>query len=343
MSIPEPVTLSGSPGSPYTRKMLAVLRYRRITYRFIAGSRGLEGFPQPKVRLLPTFYLPDEAGDLQAVTDSSPLIRRFETAFGPRKVIPQSPALAFLDNLIEDYGDEWMTKMMFHYRWYFADDVRKSATVLPNWMGKPLSGDELAAMGKMFSERQISRLRFVGSNDVTAATIEDSYKRLLAVLERHFSSHRFALGDRPGSGDFGMFGQLTQLAHFDPTPMAIASTTAPRVVAWTASMEDLSGLEPTPEDWFDPANLPTTVGDLLAEIGRVYAPLLIANAQGVMSGATEVETVIDGRKWIQQPFPYQAKCLNWLRQDYQALDDANRAIVDKALTGTGCEVLFQVG
>jgi len=112
------------------------------------------------------------------------------------------------------------------------------------------------------------------------------------------------------------------------------------VVAYAAAMEDLSGLEPTPEDWFDPAALPTTVGDLLTEIGRVYVPLLIANARGVMSGAESVETVIDGRKWVQQPFPYQAKCLNWLRQDYQALAPAHRATVDTALAGTGCEGLF---
>ena len=138
-----------------------------------------------------------------------------------------------------------------------------------------------------------------------------------------------------------MYGQLTQLAHFDPTPMALASSMAPRVVAWTASIEDLSGLEPQLEDWFDPSSLPTTVGDLLAEIGRVYAPLLIANARGVMSGAVEVETQIDGRKWIQQPFPYQAKCLTWLRQDYQALEAVDRATVDEALSGTGCEILFQ--
>ena len=53
-----------------------------------------------------------------------------------------------------------------------------------------------------------------------------------------------------------------------------------------------------------------------------------------------LETVIDGRKWVQQPFPYQAKCLNWLRQDYQALAPDRRAVVDKALAGTGCEVMF---
>ena len=340
MSIEQPVTLSGSPGSPYTRKMLAVLRYRRIAYRFIAGSRGLEGLPQPKVRLLPTFYLPDEAGELQAVTDSSPLIRRFETAFAPRKVIPDHPALAFLDSLIEDYGDEWMTKQMFHYRWHFQDDIDKSASVLPNWMGEPLADEALASLGKMFSERQIGRLRFVGSNEMTWETIEASYRRGIDILNRHFSSHRFLLGDRPGAGDFGVFGQLTQLAVFDPTPMALATKTAPRVVAWTGFVEDLSGLEPQASDWFDPSALPPTLIELLAEIGRVYAPLLIANAKAVMAGAAEVSATVDGRPWTQQPFPYQAKCLNWLRNDYQALDASHRALVDKALAGTGCEAMF---
>ncbi len=340
MSIDQPLTLSGSPGSPYTRKMLAVLRYRRIAYRFLAGSRRLTGLPAPKVRLLPTFYLPDEAGDLQAVTDSSPIIRRLERSFGARPVIPANPALAFIDALIEDYGDEWLTKCMFHYRWHYAADIRKSATVLPNWMDKPLSDDELAAMGKVFSERQIGRLRFVGSNDITADTIEHSYGRVLDILDRHFASHAFLLGARPGSGDFGVYGQMTQLAHFDPTPMALATESAPRVVAWVATMEDLSGLEPEGSDWLDPAALPATTRDLLCEIGRVYAPLLLANAQALQTGADRVETEIDGRQWVQHSFPYHAKCLNWLREDYRALTGTDRDAARAAMAGTGCEVLF---
>ena len=52
----------GSPGSPYTRKMLALLRYRRIPYRYLQGAQEAEGLPAPKVGLIPIFYFADEAG-----------------------------------------------------------------------------------------------------------------------------------------------------------------------------------------------------------------------------------------------------------------------------------------
>ena len=77
MPIPTPLTLLGAPGSPYTRKMVALLRYRRIPYRLIVGRHGENrDLPKPKVALLPTFYLPDSSGALEAVVDSTPLIRR---------------------------------------------------------------------------------------------------------------------------------------------------------------------------------------------------------------------------------------------------------------------------
>ena len=45
---PGVLTLCGVPGSPYTRKMLAVLRYRHIPYRLILGSQGAPGLPMAK-------------------------------------------------------------------------------------------------------------------------------------------------------------------------------------------------------------------------------------------------------------------------------------------------------
>ena len=42
----------------------------------------------------------------------------------------------------------------------------------------------------------------------------------------HLRQHRFLMGARPGASDFAVYGQLTQLAHFDPTPMALAVSLA---------------------------------------------------------------------------------------------------------------------
>lgn len=82
MSLPSPIQLIGLPPSPYTRKMISLLRYRRIPYSLIWGDPSAElearGIAAPKIGFLPTFLLPDEAGELQAVVDSTPIIRRLE-------------------------------------------------------------------------------------------------------------------------------------------------------------------------------------------------------------------------------------------------------------------------
>lgn len=332
--------LNGVPGSPYTRKMLALLRYRRIPYKLVLASHGAPGLPRPKVSLLPTFYFPGPDGELQPVTDSTPILLRLEKDHAERSVKPQSPALRFLDSLLEDYGDEWLTKAMFHYRWAYEADIRRAAAVLPAWRLSRTSDEALAAAGREIAERQIGRLRYVGSNEITGPVIEESYKRFVDLFEAHLRDYAFLLGERPGAADFAAFGQLTQLALFDPTPMAITAERAPRVMAWVMSVEDLCGVEPDSGDWFDPAALPATARALIAETGRVYAPLLVANARALRDGRETVETEIDGKRWVQQPFAYQAKCLGWLREEFAALPVAERNLVEAALAGTGWEPVF---
>ena len=115
---------------------------------------------------------------------------------------------------------------------------------------------------------------------------------------------------------------------------------APRVFAWVDLIEDLSGLEPGDDDWMKRDAIPDSIRALLAEVGRVYVPALLANAKALMAGAEKVETEIDGKPWVQQPFPYQGKCLQWLREKHGALSAADRKVVDATLAGTGCEKLF---
>ena len=338
---PETLVLVGAPGSPYSRKLRAVLRYRRIPFVWVqAGGAESRGLPKPRVELLPQLVVRGADGALEARVDSTPLIRELESRYPGRSVIPADPVVAYLDALIEDYADEWLTKAMFHYRWTYAADIAKAAAILPRWRRTDQAEGQAQAFGKAVAERQIGRLGVVGSNATTGPVIEQSYRRLLALLSARLEQSRFVLGARPGACDFALYGQLTQLAAFDPTPSDVALGLAPRVVAWVEVAEDLSGLEPGDADWIDRERIPDTLRALLGEIGRVYAPFLLANAAAQARGATLVECSIDGRPWKQQVFPYQAKCLHWLREGRAALAADDRRALDAVLEGTGCLALF---
>jgi len=337
-----PLTVVGAPGSPYTRKLRAAMRYRQIPHRFvIRNSKSDHDIPDVPVALIPVLVVPGEAGAAPtAAFDTTPLIRRLEALHSGRSVVPPDPGLAFIDALLEDYADEWVTKMMFHYRWAYQADIDKAGSILPRWSRVNVPEDAVSQFSKMITERQVGRLWVVGSNQTTGPVIEASYRRLLELLDAHLTQQPFLMGDRPGSSDFGMFGQLTQLVLFDPTPAALAIETAPRVYAWVEIVEDLSGLDVDESGWIARDAVPDTLRALLQEVGRVYAPFLLGNAAALASGAERVECEIDGAAWVQKPFPYQGKCLGWLRESHTALSPGDRAWVNQLLEGSGCEALF---
>ncbi len=343
MASHQPLRLIGNTPSPYTQKMLALLRYRRLPYAMIwdqveAVCEQL-GIDRPRPVLLPTFLF-EEQGETRAVCDSTPIIRRLEDMYPGRSVLPEDPALAFIDYLIEDFADEWCTKYMFHYRWYPEVDADNAGTVLPLCIDSTLPGDVHKQFKDVFSQRQIGRLYVVGSNDTTAPVIDASYRRFLAAMEVHLGNQKFMLGNRPGAGDFGLHGQLTQLVDFDPTPRAITHEVSPRTVGWVSRVYDLSGLEPEDQDWIALEDQPQSLRSLLQELGRVYAPAQLANARAVQAGEKNWEAEIDGATWTQQTFPYQAKCLKWTNERYQGLSEEDRSRVDAVLQGTGVEAML---
>lgn len=334
--------LMGAPGSPYTRKMVAYLRYRQIPYALHwGGMRGApEGYSEPKVRLLPTFYFHGADGETEAMVDSTPIIRRLETDYAARATLPVDPVLGFLNYLIEDYADEWMTKAMFHYRWAHEADAQNAGPLLVYWSMPMMPQSDAEAMADTFAKRQIERLYVVGSNAVTAETIEASYLRLLGVLDSLITKQGYVLGARPSSADFALYGQLTQLTIVEPTSATLAREQYQRVRAWVDRVEDLSGIRPEQGDWLDTDASGEELKPLLSEIGRVYTPFLLANAKAVMAGEDQFETEIDGRPWSQPTFPYQAKCLQWICGALAALSAEDQARARTLLEGTGCEPLL---
>ncbi|MBE7635656.1 glutathione S-transferase [Sneathiella sp. P13V-1] len=325
--------LLGSPGSPYTRKMLSVLRYRRVPYvvHWTMGTKKKEGYPDARVPLLPTFYFQDDNGEMEAVVDSTPIIRRLEDEYEGRSIIPADPRLSFLNDLLEDFADEWLTKIMFHFRWAHKRDAENAAPLLVHWSHPTMEPAKAQEAAAAFADRQINRLYVVGSNDTTRQTIEESYLRLLDVLESLLQKSQFLFGDRPSSADFALQGQLTQIGIIEPTPAELMATRSPRLRAWIDRMDDLSGLDCREEGWSSFEDVSAHLAPLLKEIGHVYGPFLLANAAAVMGAETSFKTIIDGKPWEQPTFPYQAKCLKELRDCYSRLDDTAKESLQTVL------------
>ena len=340
----EALVLCGTHSSPYSRKMRAVLRYRRIAHEWVIRGSRWDDLPDPPVRLVPILAWRDDDGAYRDVmVDSSPEISVLEEAFSGRSVVPVDAATAFLDFLLEDFGDEWVSKMMYHWRWANDVDAQKSGRILPLDWDLQLPDEFAAKAHEMFVGRQVSRRGLIGSSDNNAPVIEASYERTLGLLQNHLAQRTFFFGDRPGRSDFAVFGQLLPMLWWDPTPTAVALDRAPRALMWLQWMDDLSWwkVEDEAAGWDTADAIADTTRALLAEAGRTYAPFMVANADALANGADEVICEIDGVTFRQGPFGYQGKCVQWIRDAYAALAAVDRDRVDAVLEGTGCEVLVR--
>ena len=209
--------LIGSNGSPYSRKLRAILRYRRLPFVWeLRTERNAAELAEVRPPLVPVLRYPED-GSFHV--DTTPLACDLESRHpGHRSIMPADPAHAFLSHLIEDMADEWLTKAMFHYA---GPASPTSTTRAP---GSRMTSFRIRAGAKnggrrpgRFAERQIGRMPLVGCTPENAPVIEESYHRIIAALDPHVGAYQFLFGTRPALGDFGLFGQLVVLAT-DPTP-----------------------------------------------------------------------------------------------------------------------------
>jgi glutathione S-transferase len=309
----EPLILYGSPASPYSMKVLAALRYRRIPHRFVTRY-GREIFEQVRAPVIPVAHFPSG----EWMNDSTPLLLRLEAEHTGRSLRPPTPVEAFLCDLIEDFADEWGTKLMFYYRWAPEADRMFNALSIVSDSAPSIGRQALIAQAEMFAARQTGRLPMVaGAGNVAA--IEASAHAIFGILDA--LAPGFLFGGRPSAADFGWFGQMSQLVR-DPTPRALVEQTYPFAAHWTRSLLDLSGLE---GEWGGEAYAP--MAKLAA---RLYLPFLAANAEAA-AGESEVRMTVEGHPYAQAPFKYQVRCLETLRAGFAGLTAADQTRVGAIL------------
>jgi len=313
----------GSEESPYSVKVRSYFRYKGIPHEWRERGQAADLFARhARLPLIPLVVTPDDNG----IQDSTPIIEAMEAKFPEPSIHPPGPAAAFVSLLLEEFGDEWGNKWMFHMRWAREiDQVTVSRRFAAN-----RAADEIDAAAEAIRERMVPRVWFVGSNEVTAPQIEQSFADVLPLLDAHLASRPYLFGARPSFGDFGLWGQIYEAGR-DPTAGALVAGVS-NVVTWIERMQNPENLGEF-ENW--EALEPTLMPILNDQVAGVFLPWDVANADAIADGADEFDVTLKGKRWTQKPQKYHARSLAVLKAKYAEV--AADAALDAVLTASGCK------
>ncbi len=318
----------GSEMSPYSIKVRSYCRYKGVPHRWMLrrADNEAEFKKYAKLPLVPTVATPDDQG----LQDSTPIMEFFDQKFPKPTTHPEDPALDFLSVLIEEFGDEWGNKLMFHHRWWAEVDQLATSQILARSMAPGVDDATIDNMAKMVRERMTSRGHFVGSSAATAPLIRGYFESLLDVLQSHLGTRRYLFGARPAFGDFGLAAQLYECS-IDPTCGGIMRARAGHVLDWCHRM-----LEPRNDGHFeDWGTLRGTLEPLIEIVGHYFLPWSHANALALDEGRDVFTVLLGGKAYTQPPQKYHAKSLKVLRGKYAVVRD--RMALDPILERTGCK------
>jgi glutathione S-transferase len=318
----------GSEISPYSVKVRSYFRYKGIPHEWIERSNEnmAEYQKYARIPIIPAVATPEGQG----LQDSTPIIDELEAKFPEPSIHPSDPTTRFLSALIEEFGDEWGNKWMFHYRWARPVDQDSTAQRIARSMMPGLPDEKIAEMARGIVDRMVNRVYFVGSNEQTAPQIEATFREFVGQLAAHLADRAYLFGGRPAFGDFGLWGQIYN-AWTDPTCKEIIEAEGGGLLAWIQRM-----LEPEAAGDFESwESLAPTLRPILADfVGGLYFPWIQANAEAFEAGQEEYSVTLRSGSWTQKPQKYHVRSIAALRKRYAAESDTSA--LDPILDETGC-------
>jgi len=318
----------GAEMSPYSVKVRSYFRYKAIPHRWVLrnAASAAEYEKHARMPIIPLVVTPDGTG----IQDSTPIIDTIEKLHPEPSIHPSDPVVQFISALIEEFGDEWGNKWMFHYRWARDVDQISSAGRIARMRNPDASEQEHDAFAGQVRARMVDRIWFVGSNAVTAPQIEAGLREMIGLLDLHLATRPYLFGARPAFGDFGLWGQFYQM-WTDPTVGGLIGGGAPHLLGWIHRMLWPRAEGPF-EDWS--ALQPTLMPILTNQVGRNFMPWTQANEKALADGQQEFSVMLDDKIWTQKPQKYHARSLGMLRARYAAI--ADKTALDPVLDAAGC-------
>ncbi|WOI35825.1 glutathione S-transferase [Alteromonas sp. CI.11.F.A3] len=277
--------LYGSEVSLYTGKIRAYLKYKQLPFTEVLSTISVyKKIIRPKtgVAFIPVVktpsgeYLQDTARIIDYFEAQAQANTQADTNTNNLSVVPNTPAQHLVSELFALWGDEWLVIPAMHYRWnkdnfpFIYEEFGQVVTPKAPKFIKAYFGKKLAKKFQGF-------VPLLGITEKSIPYIEDWYENtVLHYLNEHFATHKYLLGDKPCTGDFGLLGPLYAHLYRDPAPKRLMDKIAPNVAAWVKRMNNPNTAHQASTSASNDINNPASTPAFLAndEIPAALLPLL---------------------------------------------------------------------
>ena len=328
--------------SYFSAKVRPALRAKGVHYlEVLPDYRGVI-LPRTGLAFIPVLVTPDD----EVLQDTSDILDALEVRHPHPPLYPTTPVQQVIAYLIELYADEFMILPAMHYRWSFPRERDQGAQRLRGAVGRRRAGGRLrrSHVGQPALPR-CDPGHHPGDRRPPA--------RPAGRAGRALRGASLPVGRPPLAGRLRPDGTLYAHLYLDAVPGRLLRETAPRVCHWIERMN-----RPDPEaagDWLDKDALASTLRPLLELIGRDAVPVVLDGVASFEDWADErpsnedepprgvglVRSALRGVEFERGVQSYSLYMLQRPLDAYRGLSQAERARVDDAVDGTGCEELLQ--
>lgn len=289
--------LYGSPQSLFTRKLQNALMFYGAPFEF-RRKRGSNMEQEIESRSgthqIPVLNTPEG----WMIADTTPMLSLLDARYPLRRQFPVGVE-GVLVHIIEEYFDEWIARVMVHYRWNYPE----SAKVVSEQIG---NGDEAVARKIREWGPKACRATGTGTPELGRAA-EEEYVQLLEAMEVQLRKTPYLMGSRPTAVDCAVLGGLHGHMLNDPDPLkvvrgfpGVVDWATSRAEAWDGSGEVAPMLEMT-----------GFARHVLNEMPHTYRPVLLANSDALRQGKKffVVETYGIEASYLTRPYPERSRSM----------------------------------
>lgn len=308
--------LYGDELSLFTRKLECACLFYGVDFERRDKTRENGAYIEQRAgtHQVPVFQTPEN----WMLSDTTPILALLDGRHPGRELFP--PGLyGAIAHILEEFFDEWVSRVMVHFRWHYPASARFAAARMSN--GDPEVGEKLQAWGRR-------ACRATGTEfPLQQRAAEDEYLEIMAAADRQLRDTPFLLGERPTAVDCCVLGGLRAHTLMDPDPRPRLSSFT-TLLDWNARRANKC----VPLTQFESLDRLTPFADFaLSRMRDTYQPFILANAAALSSGEKLFIAASYGNdvRYLCRPYPERSRQM--VRMRIAALPERDRVAMEAML------------